>query len=315
LTSPTDATAVRAIVTRVLLTEAGPGGVGSWQAAMTRLISAQPGFLSVEFLPIHAGSAEWQVIERFATAEALGRWLADPRRAGLLAVLEPLRVPGGLRQVEQAAPDYHAAATVTEVITTVVQPGRRDDFLAWAESAQAAQARFAGYMGTLVQAPVGEGPPAWTTLVRFATPEHLDAWLNSAERHAFIDRADPTMSRWSSRRVAAGFGNWFPADASGRQAPGWKQTALVLLVLFPIVMLEMRFLSPHLASLPLAVATFIGNAISVALVSWPLVGFAQRAMRWWLYPPAVQRWRNEVGGAVLLMALYAAEMGVLSLLF
>lgn len=287
----------------------------SWQSTLTRLISSQPDFLSVEILPTHQGSAQWQIVQRFTHAAALDRWMANAHRQTLMAELMTLKAPDGAAVREEIAPDYHALGGVTEVITTVVEPGREPEFLVWTEAIQAAQSHFPGYMGSFVQAPVAGEAPHWATLVRFATPAQLDAWLESGERRALLDRADPTMSRWSSRRLAGGFGSWFGPDVAGASPPAWKQTAVVLLVLFPVVILEMRFLSPHLAGLPTTVGTFIGNAISVCLVSWPLAGLAGAAMTWWLKPPAAHRWRNEIGGAAVMMALYAAEIGLLSLLF
>jgi antibiotic biosynthesis monooxygenase (ABM) superfamily enzyme len=304
-----------AIVTSIHLSASGMAPFLSWQSTLTRLISSQPGFLSVEILPTHQGSAHWQIVQRFTEPDALDGWLANAQRQALMTGLLALKAPDGAGMREEIAPDYHALGGVTEVITTVVEPGREAEFLAWTEAIQAAQARFPGYMGSFVHAPVAGHSPHWATLVRFATPAGLDAWLGSNERRALLDRADPAMSRWSSRRLAGGFGSWFATDAAGVSPAAWKQTAIVLLVLFPVVILEIRFLSPHLAGLPTTLGTFIGNAISVCLVSWPLAGLAGAAMAWWLKPPAAHRRRNEIGGAAVMIALYAAEIGLLSLLF
>jgi antibiotic biosynthesis monooxygenase (ABM) superfamily enzyme len=70
----------------------------------------------------------------------------------------------------------------------------------------------------------------------------------------------------------------------------WKTAALVLLTLFPVIMLELRFLNPHLASLNPAVATFIGNAISVGLTTWPLMPLAIVGFHAWLFPEGYPRW-------------------------
>ena len=60
-------------------------------------------------------------------------------------------------------------------------------------------------------------------------------------------------------------------------APDWKQSVIVLLMLYPIMMLELLFLNPLLASLGMAEATFIGNLLSVATPGWVLVPPANRA--------------------------------------
>lgn len=304
-----------AMVTKVTLDrDAGPG-FADWQSALVRAASAMPDFASLELIATYAGSAEWQIIQRFRSTSALEAWRASPVRAALFAALAGLRAPGTAEPADEATPDFHAASFVTEIITTAVEPGKEAAFSAWAEAVQAQQARFAGYMGTLVQAPVSEKLPYWTTLVRFSTAAQLDAWLVSAERQALLASADPSMSTWKSRRMDNGFAGWFPETSDRASPPAWKQTALVLLVLFPVVMLEIEFLSPHLVGLNGAVATFIGNAISVSLVSWPLMAIAIRCLNWWLQPAPTHRWRVELLGAATVLGLYAIEILAFMLLW
>jgi uncharacterized protein len=83
---------------------------------------------------------------------------------------------------------------------------------------------------------------------------------------------------------------------------------LVVLVLFPIVMMELRFLSPLLSGLHLAVSTFIGIVISVVLIAWPFMPLAISALHWWVLPAQESpRWIHLTGIA-LLVALYAIEI-------
>jgi len=146
--------------------------------------------------------------------------------------------------------------------------------------------------------------------VRFATPQGLDAWLTSPERQALLRRSEPIAS-WRSRRLPSPFAAWFPSDPERPAPPLWKQGMLVLLVLYPIVVLELRFLNPLLAPLVPAPATFIGNAISVALVTWPLMPVTVFCLGWWLQPAPQRRLRTTLFGLVLIALLYAAEMLVL----
>ena len=299
---------VSAITTKIALRAGSELRFADWQSAFTRVASVAAGFVSLELIPTYAGSAEWQIVQRFRSPQSLEAWRAADERADLLAGLALMRAPDSPEPADEAAPDFHALSCVTEVITTVVEPGKEADFRAWSERMQARQASFPGYMGTLVQAPLSGELPYWTTLVRFSTPAQLDAWLASAERKALLEGADPSVSTWKSRRMDNAFASWFVGPDDQRPPPAWKQTALVLLVLFPVVMLEIKFLSPYLAALPLAVATFIGNAISVALVSWPLMALAIAGLKWWLQPAPARRWRMEALGACTILGLYAVEI-------
>jgi uncharacterized protein len=85
---------------------------------------------------------------------------------------------------------------------------------------------------------------------------------------------------------------------------------IVLLMLYPIVMLELLFLNPLLRSLGMAEATFIGNLLSVAALGWVLVPPANRAFDWWLRPrPNAPQWATPAGVA-LTIGLYALSVAV-----
>jgi uncharacterized protein len=306
--APSGFAGVSAIATKVALAEGSVPRFAVWQAEITRAASAASGFVSIEFIPTYAGSPEWQIVQRFGSPSALEAWRSGTERARRFADLTPMLASDHAAPVDEAAPDFHALSVVTEVITTIVHPGREAAFRAFAETVQAKQAAFPGYMGTLVQAPISEGLPYWTTLVRFATPAQLDAWLVSEDRRDLLAGSNPAAFAWKSHRMQSGFASWFAGMTDEAPPPAWKQTMLVLLVLFPVVMLEIRFLSPHLAAWPLAVATFIGNALSVALVSWPLMAIAISGLTWWLKPSPARRWRMEALGLATVLGLYAIEI-------
>ncbi|MCB8881246.1 hypothetical protein ACELLULO517_13445 [Acidisoma cellulosilytica] len=304
-----------AIMTKVILREGCETLFAGWQSRFTHAASMAPGFVSLEMIPAFAGAAEWRIIQRFQTVGFLEQWQNSPARKQLLVDINPLlgRSEGDL--LDEVAPDFHSLSCVTEVITTEIERGREEAFQSWAESVQAAQAAFPGYMGTLVQAPISSDIPYWTTLVRYSTPEQLEAWLASSERRALLERSDPTVSHWKSQRLANPFGGWFPTEPDQPPPAAWKQTCLVLLVLFPVVMLEIRFLSPLLTHVPMAIATFIGNAISVSLVSWPLMKIAISFLGWWLTPDPKHKSRVELQGVCTIAALYLAEIAIFMLLY
>ena len=90
---------------------------------------------------------------------------------------------------------------------------------------------------------------------------------------------------------------------------------IVLLALYPTVMLITYLLSPRLAGLPMALAIFVGNAVSIVALTWLLMPVVNRAFGFWLTPVPARRTRAEVlgvgavlvGYAVLLMAFLALE--------
>ncbi|MDQ2992722.1 MAG: hypothetical protein M3R30_07895 [Candidatus Eremiobacteraeota bacterium] len=172
----------------------------------------------------------------------------------------------------------------TEVVVTQIKPGCEAVYREVADRFIKAQATFPGYLGSFIQPPIT--PEAgWTTVLRFDTGEHLDAWMESPQRAALLNESAHLVLGFEAKRLDTSFPGWVPADPTTGKSPSiWKTAALVLLTLFPVVMLELRFLNPLLSPLHPALATFIGNGVSVLLTTWPLMPLAIRAFRPWLFP-------------------------------
>jgi antibiotic biosynthesis monooxygenase (ABM) superfamily enzyme len=199
-------------------------------------------------------------------------------------------------------------APVSEVITTYVKRGREREYQEWATRIHEAERQFPGYCGGFMQPPAG-GQRCWTTLVRFERPEELDAWLESDTRRNLLREHDEIVESWEAHRVPSAFAGWFAGASPDAPAPPvWKQSMLVILVLFPIVVLERRFLNPLLAGLNWPLAIFIGNVVSVALLAWPFMPLVIGRMTWWLAPRNARSARTDVAGAALICALYGLEI-------
>jgi uncharacterized protein len=146
--------------------------------------------------------------------------------------------------------------------------------------------------------------------LRFDTAEHLNAWLESDARRMVLEEAEPFIER-REQQVASAFSGWFTfGDAPGQVPPSWKQSMIVLLTLYPIVMLELLFLNPLTQSLGMAVATFIGNALSVAATGFVLIPLAIRALKWWLVPGPDDSPRVEAAGIALVLGGYVLSIAV-----
>jgi antibiotic biosynthesis monooxygenase (ABM) superfamily enzyme len=84
----------------------------------------------------------------------------------------------------------------------------------------------------------------------------------------------------------------------------------VLLGLFPIVMLEARFLNPRLASLNFSLGMFIGNVLSVAATTYLTMPLFIKALKWWLLPEPDATKSVHWKGTLLVFALYALSVAI-----
>lgn len=200
---------------------------------------------------------------------------------------------------------------VTEVFVTQVNAENEKAYRAWIAKIHQEEAKFKGFKGVYMQSPGQNGGMNWITLLQFDTPENLDRWLNSSERQEVLSEAKPLIKSLESHRMVSAYAGWFTSIAKTEGVPSvWKQTMLVLLVLFPIVMLELKYLSLLTDGLNHSLATFIGNAISVTLIAWPMMPFAILCLGWWLTPKAKKWLQINVTGTVIVLLLYVIEIAI-----
>jgi antibiotic biosynthesis monooxygenase (ABM) superfamily enzyme/enamine deaminase RidA (YjgF/YER057c/UK114 family) len=283
-----------------------------WQVRWQTAVLGAKGALSVEFWPpAPPDQLESVAIARFASADALRDWRRSDRNRQLIDGLAKLADGAVVMQlVGQASVEYAVQHGVTLVITTEVRPGKEEAYRAWAARIQKLQAKFPGYVGSFVQPPQ-PGETGWSTVLRFDSAANLERWMKSDERTAMIKRSEALIAGFHAQRVDTSFPGWVPADPTTGKPPNmWKTAALVLLTLFPVVMLELRFLNPHLETLNPALRTFIGNALSVALTTWPLMPLAIWGFHAWLFPEHRPRWLVQTMPLVLVLC-YLMEIVVL----
>ncbi|MDG2991817.1 hypothetical protein L3556_12875 [Candidatus Synechococcus calcipolaris G9] len=264
-----------------------------WQADLIRSATGEPGFVSVEVLPKYPSkSPNTALIFTFDTEAQLIAWQHQNKTQTLFAERSIQKV-----QPTSLGKDYQVHGSVTDVITNIIQPDREGEYLDWIRRIQMMQSQFPGHCGVYFQSPLHSQKPEWITLLRFETLQDLEVWYGSPIREELQQEAENFILSIQRQRVQGAFAGWFPSAST--PPPVWKQTLLVLLVLFPIVMLQQRFLSPVLKTWGLnsSLSIFIGNAMSVHLVAWPMMPLAQSFMQWWLSPPpgSQRRLINAVG--------------------
>jgi antibiotic biosynthesis monooxygenase (ABM) superfamily enzyme len=257
---------------------------------------------------------KWTIILTFRSRGDAERWQQSKERADLLAEGQVLFDGGNIAETRSVEESREAVASdVTEVIFSKVRLGMADRYREWAARIQAAQAKYPGYKGMFLQPPEVEGG-MWTTIVRFDSAAHLEAWMNAPEREELLRESKAFIEHEQLTRLATSFPGWVPIDpVSGKGPPDWKTAMLVLLGLFPIVMLEMKFLSPILTlfGLRASPAMFIGNVISVALTSFATMPLFVRWFGWWLFVHDDSPSYATLRGVLLLVVLLAAEVLVL----
>ncbi len=286
----------------------------AWKAHHDTIIGKFTGFISSDIIPpTHDGSNEWTIILNFKSKDDLKVWQISPERAAIIAEGMPLFEGGTLGEIVQVGDGgVQPESNVTEIIFSKVKAGMEDTYREWTTRIQAAQAKYPGYRGMYLQPPQEKGG-LWTTILRFDSEAHLEAWMNATERKQLLQESKNFIEHEALSRLATSFPGWVPLDPmTGKGPPNWKTAMLVLLGLFPVVMLELRFLNPVLAGLGLnsSFATFIGNAGSVAATSFFTMPLAVRGFGWWLFPK-VRSAALNIRGVLILALCFAVEIALL----
>ena len=273
----------------------------AWKARHDTVIAKFPGCVSSDMMPGANGSNEWRIVINFRSADDLTAWQESREHAEIVAEGVPLFERGDFREVAQMGESAaQPTGDVTEVIFSRIKPGMEDDYREWATRIEAAQARYPGYRGMFLQPP-DENGGMWTTIIRFKTAPQLEAWMNAPERKSLLQESKAFIEHEQLTRLATAFPGWVPVDPiTGKGPPNWKTALLVLLGLFPIVVIELRFLNPLLRGLNSSLATFIGNAISVAATSFITMPLFVRVFGWWLFlDKKSPKWRTPAGVVIL----------------
>jgi uncharacterized protein len=297
----------------VLTTRVRPGSEEAfiaWQSRYSAAISEFPGFISTDMIPAPADKPEepWTVIVNFESDEYIAGWQKSPERSAILEEVAPLLNGDFAETISTEGP----GSDVTEVIFSKVSSGMANRYREWAGRIQSAQMKYPGYRGMYLQPPADGKDGHWTSILRFDSAEHLEAWMNAPERKTLLEETKEFIESEELMRIPTAFPGWVPVDPlTGEGPPNWKTALLVLLGLFPIVMLEMKFLSPILAgwNIHASLGTFIGNSISVALTSFLTMPFFVRWFGWWLFPKGDKT--ATARGIGILVILFALEVIVL----
>lgn len=276
----------------------------TWQANLNSTLPSFSGFISLEFLSPKNEEGEWVIVQRFTNQDSAHAWAESTKYKLFINELKDFAVENTLK--EDSAEESSITQGVTEVFVTEISPKHEEDYRRWSSEIHLAEAKFEGFRGVYVQSPNEIHGKYWITLLQFDTMENLDRWLNSEERKALLNKSKPMISYFESQRVISPYAGWFSTIIDkGVIPPVWKQTMLILLVLFPIVMFELKYLNPLTASFNGSLATFVSNSISVTLISFPFLPVALMLLGWWM--SSRKKWTNLLGFAILLF-LYMLEI-------
>ncbi|MFG2905269.1 antibiotic biosynthesis monooxygenase [Kitasatospora sp. NPDC048286] len=257
----------------------------TWQEDVNAAAADYPGYLGAEVSPPTSRQPDWIVVYRFDSIAHLQAWINSATRQRLLDAGSRYFDGPGTQQVVRGgvqAPD----PLVTVVVAHRVHPDHVDEFLDWQRRMSQEERTFEGFRGTELFRPVEGLQDEWTTLYRFDSAEHLDAWLTSGARRKLLAEGS-RFNEFRLRTIDNSFGSWFAFEENGKEVPPPSETKTAIAVwvgLYPTVVLLTLALSP--LKMPLWIGLLVGNLLSSFTMSFLTMPFyVNRLLKRWLRPP------------------------------
>lgn len=269
-----------------------------------------PGFVALATSIVRDAPLDWAVAVTFESEDLLHQWLDGPTWKHLVrgaAARGFLRLSSDLVIV-----DGSVMVAGVAIVASSVSSGMESDFHAAHSGLTAAAARFPGYEGTAIFEPDDSGK--WLSLIRFRTEAQLSDWLRSPQRYEVLPPVRSSLTRdFSVFAQTTPFGTTVRnVNGTAKMTPSWKSAMLLLMVLYPLVMLQSKFVAPVIGALGAQpwLSVWLGQVLSVTLMQWWLMPTVSSWCRRWLDPVDGARRRISLRGAAIAVAVYAVSLTV-----
>jgi uncharacterized protein len=187
------------------------------------------------------------------------------------------------------APNRNAideSASVAFIITHVIKAGEEQRYEDWLADILRAVSSSVGYLGREIFRPA-HGSRKYTTIVRFDSHEHLNAWAESSVRRSYVDSVRYLLEEGDQHEIRTGIDFWFTPE--GIKPPKrWKQFLLTLSAVYPLTLILPLVLGPLFSLIPPPlnhqfVRAFAAAAALIALLTFVIMPRYTRLVRRWLY--------------------------------
>ncbi len=279
-----------------------------WICDVRSAAEAAQGFVAFAASISRDAPLDWAVAVTFESEDLLHLWLDGATWKHLVrgaAVRGFLRLTSDLVIVDGAV-----IPTGVAIVSSSVSSGMEADFQAAHVKLTMAASQFPGYEGTAIFRPGALGK--WMSLIRFRTEPQLSEWLRSPQRNEVLPPVRSSLKRdFSVFAQTTPFGTTVRnVDGKTQMTPSWKTAMLLLMVLYPMVMLMSRFVTPVIAGLGAEpwLSVWLVQVVSVVLMQWWLMPTVASWCRRWLDPVDGASLRISLRGTAVAVIVYAASL-------
>jgi antibiotic biosynthesis monooxygenase (ABM) superfamily enzyme len=179
---------------------------------------------------------------------------------------------------------------VTVIVTRRVKPGHEAHYEQWLTRLQAEARNLPGYLGVTTQRPAATGPREYTSVIRFESLVHLQAFERSELRRRALAEVAPWVEADAVWQRLTGLEFWFtPPPGTVVPQPSRPRMALMMIaVVFGLVLSIGSLVNAGAALLPVVLPyplkLLVTISIEVVLMTWWLMPLLTRRLAHWIYP-------------------------------
>lgn len=179
---------------------------------------------------------------------------------------------------------------VTLLVRHRIKQGQDQAYETWLRQIIAKARSYPGHLGIDVVRGHSGGLGLFTSVLRFASTEQLQHWLDSADRRELVQRAQHLLADGDQTEINADREFWFTPQDGGAPTPPprWKQACVTFLVILPLSFLVPQLWKPVFAQLPwlggYVPATVLITLSIVLLVVYVFMPRVTRLFSRWLQP-------------------------------
>lgn len=178
--------------------------------------------------------------------------------------------------------------TITLVVRHQVRPTHVPRYEAWLRRIIATASQCPGHLGVDVVRSRQACVAQFTCVLRFASLQQLQNWIDSEQRRQLIREVEPLLRTGDQLEIAQGKAFWFVPQSAQEPPLLWKQACVSFLVILPLSLLVPLLWLPVFQSLPWLGGYLPSNVLItlsiVLLVVYLFMPMATRLFAAWLSP-------------------------------
>ncbi len=253
---------------------------GVWVSRLITAAHRADGYVSIGVeRPNEMHPGEWLIVYRFEDGPSLDAWLSSHERLELLGEGADLFEGEASEQVVAGVP---AQDEIRVVSSYRLRDGVQPEHLLFHQRVLDELQHFNGFIRREILDAVDGVQSETVVMLTFDTREHLITWVESPERREALLELDSLTVGELKTTIVGGFAGWFPTSDHAPLTPKWKQATVVLIALYPTVILTSQLGQWLWPDLNTYAAIFVGNVISIAILTWLLMPVLTHKMRSWL---------------------------------